>query len=717
MAEPQQQQQQQQQQPTNLDALIDAAAAGRPQAQAPSNDLDSLIEAAGTARQRTLSPQQATAELRRQPTLALNALKAGTVGLLDQPKLGLYAPDWAQPEKVPGPPLTAGERYGYGALAAVPATAAIAGAELATGGGATPAIIGAGANILGALGGQAANEFAPAVPYAPELVGTALGFLGSPLANVARETAAAKAAGTASARTIEQMTQAQAAAKAAKDHQEAIRRLYTDPISGLLSKEESAAAAEAAANRQQISHATDTGVRQAETQISDVAANLHPTIATAQEFGQSAQEIARNWWNVVKPQKIAQYAQDLYSRLPAGTAVADVPAPINNLAASLHNINTTAGTLEPLAQALKPRLGAQLYRTFENEFESPAATRSVEGLPEQGVPARPSEPVTLSDLLQLRTALGDAMADSRITSDIGKDNVKRLYAAASADARAALQETGVNPRYWNEYNEKTSRLYNLAEGPVSDIISTGKAAEETIRPELIADKIRADKGGSWLQAMRSEPELAAVADNFAAHTLRGKVAGGSAEHKFGGEGSADAWRGLSPEAQAAMIPDAGQRAQLNAAIASREELPKTGKELLDQVETQKMARVQAMKDAHEIAAEKARQQVYDTQVPGKVPSPQGPVGNMMDRISSALSEKFGVTGLAATAGGAYTLAHQLGIRPEMLPAITAASATLPWVAKQGAAAVKSLAQSPGNVRFPVYGLVGGETADNRLMPK
>ena len=216
MAEPQQQQQQ----PINLDALIDAAAAGRPQAQTPaSNELDR------------------------------NALKAGTVGLLDQPKLGLHAPAWAQPEKVPGPPLTAGERYGYGALAAVPATATIAGAELATGGGATPAIIGAGANILGALGGQAANEFAPAVPYAPELVGTALGFLGSPLANVARETAAAKAAGTASARTIEQMTQAQAAAKAAKDHQEAIRRLYTDPISGLLSKEEAAAAAEAAANR------------------------------------------------------------------------------------------------------------------------------------------------------------------------------------------------------------------------------------------------------------------------------------------------------------------------------------------------------------------------------------------------------------------------------------------------------------------------------------
>ena len=39
MAEPQQQQ------PINLDALIDAAAAGRPQAQTPaSNELDMLIE-------------------------------------------------------------------------------------------------------------------------------------------------------------------------------------------------------------------------------------------------------------------------------------------------------------------------------------------------------------------------------------------------------------------------------------------------------------------------------------------------------------------------------------------------------------------------------------------------------------------------------------------------------------------------------------------------
>jgi len=706
----------QQQQPIDLDSLIDAAAAGRPQAQgqASSNDLDSLIEAAGTARQRTLSPQQAIAELPRQSVLAANALKAGTGGLM--PILGQPVPSWAQPEKVPGPPLTPGERYGYGMLSALPVAATIGAGEIATGGGITAPLIGVGSQMLAAAAGQAANEFMPNVPYAPEIAGLLAGFAGSPLANIARKAESTAAAAAAGARSAEQTAQAQAAAKAAKDHQEAIRRLYTDPVSGLLAKEESAAEAEAAANRQQISNTTDTGVRQAETQISNVAANLHPTIATAQEFGQSAQEIARNWWNVVKPQKIAQYAQDLYSRLPTGTAVADVPAPINNLAASLHGINTTAGTLEPLAQALKPRLGAQLYRTFESEFESPAATRSVEGLPEQGVAARPSEPVTLSDLLQLRTALGDAMADSRITSDIGKDNVKRLYAAASADAGAALQEVGVNPRYWNEYNEKTSRLYNLAEGPVSDIISTGKAAEETIFPENIASKIP-DKGGSWLEAIRSEPELAAIADNYAAHTIRGKVASGTIEHKFGGEGSADAWRGLSPEAQAAMIPDPAQRAQLNAAIASREELPQKGKELLAQVEAQKTARVQAVKDAHAIAAEKSRQQVYDTQVPGKVPQPQGAVGNMVDRIQEALSgNKVGITGLAASAGGAYTLAHQLGITPEMLPTVAAASATLPWVAKQGAAAVKSLAQSPGNVRFPAYGLVGGETADNKLAP-
>jgi len=706
----------QQQQPIDLDSLIDAAAAGRPQAQgqASSNDLDSLIEAAGTARQRTLSPQQAIAELPRQSVLAANALKAGTGGLM--PILGQPVPSWAQPEKVPGPPLTPGERYGYGMLSALPVAATIGAGEIATGGGITAPLIGVGSQMLAAAAGQAANEFMPNVPYAPEIAGLLAGFAGSPLANIARKAESTAAAAAAGARSAEQTAQAQAAAKAAKDHQEAIRRLYTDPVSGLLAKEESAAEAEAAANRQQISNTTDTGVRQAETQISNVAANLHPTIATAQEFGQSAQEIARNWWNVVKPQKIAQYAQDLYSRLPTGTAVADVPAPINNLAASLHGINTTAGTLEPLAQALKPRLGAQLYRTFESEFESPAATRSVEGLPEQGVAARPSEPVTLSDLLQLRTALGDAMADSRITSDIGKDNVKRLYAAASADAGAALQEVGVNPRYWNEYNEKTSRLYNLAEGPVSDIISTGKAAEETIFPENIASKIP-DKGGSWLEAIRSEPELAAIADNYAAHTIRGKVASGTIEHKFGGEGSADAWRGLSPEAQAAMIPDPAQRAQLNAAIASREELPQKGKELLAQVEAQKMARVQAVKDAHAIAAEKSRQQVYDTQVPGKVPQPQGAVGNMVDRIQEALSgNKVGITGLAASAGGAYTLAHQLGITPEMLPTVAAASATLPWVAKQGAGAVKSLAQSPGNVRFPAYGVLGGETADNKLAP-
>ena len=54
MAEPQQQQQQQQQQPINLDALIDAAAAGRPQAQAPaSNELDMLIENAGARLRRS----------------------------------------------------------------------------------------------------------------------------------------------------------------------------------------------------------------------------------------------------------------------------------------------------------------------------------------------------------------------------------------------------------------------------------------------------------------------------------------------------------------------------------------------------------------------------------------------------------------------------------------------------------------------------------------
>jgi hypothetical protein len=93
-------------------------------------------------------------------------------------------------------------------------------------------------------------------------------------------------------------------------------------------------------------------------------------------------------------------------------------------------------------------------------------------------------------------------------------------------------------------------LYNFAAGPLSKLISTGKAAEETIKPEAAASSLLAGgkKGATDLAALRTEvPE---AVDELAAAHLR----------------SAKPWTNMSPEAQAALVPEVGARAVLNSAI-------------------------------------------------------------------------------------------------------------------------------------------------------
>ena len=65
-----------------------------------------------------ISGQQALALQRRPTAIELNALKAGTGGLL-----GPWAPTWAKPEPVPGGPLTAEEKWKAGVLSAMPVVA------------------------------------------------------------------------------------------------------------------------------------------------------------------------------------------------------------------------------------------------------------------------------------------------------------------------------------------------------------------------------------------------------------------------------------------------------------------------------------------------------------------------------------------------------------------------------------------------------------------
>lgn len=686
------------------------------------------------------SPEQALAAAQRPTTIELNALKAGTGGLL-----GPWAPTWAKPEPVPGGPLTAEEKWKAGMLSAMPAVAgsALMGAGLAPAGlRAAAALTEAGSATASSAGSEAAQEYAPAIPFLPEAMALGIGTGAAKTSAWLKEQKAIREGTSAATQTAAQEAASTAALQQAKDQQLVIQRLHEDPLNSPLVRATAAAESQEVVAKAQAAHAAQTLQSAAETSIQDAAKMTNSNVVTAEDFGKKAQDIARNWLVKIKPARLQAASDELLSGLPKGTSAADIEAPITNTAGTLQSINTSSGALEDLAQIIKPKLGSQLWKTFESKFESPAATKAIEGLEGDAgaaaLPGVPSRPVTLADQMQFRTVLGDAMSDSRISSDVGKENIKKLYSSISDDIRDALLKNGVKPEAFEKYNQISSNTFKTAENEISDIISTPNKSLETIYPEKIARKVDSENGGTWLKNLREDgPELGEIADHYASHILREKVASQEAQLAAPGlgpqqpgpaaavqgarAGSAEAWHKLSPEAKEAMIPDPSLRAELEKAVVARSSAPELQKEMEAKAAEAKAQAVAAVAKQKAIDLYQAKLAVDSATpapaAPGKVPEAKGLLGSAAEAAGNWLSSPTTAKALLAGGGGLLGLTQQLGISPEMGKMLASGAMVAPYAidtVKKGAGAV---VKNPLSVRFPAEALAGAESQKQNQLVK
>ncbi len=440
-----------------------------------------------------------------------------------------------RPELTPGlGPNPMLERYLDAGVAGV----ASAVPTLPLGGGVLANLVSGGA---GALAGQGAEDLLPGVPGAG-IAASMLGGLAAGTAvsgtqkylagRAARSDLAASEAAVAKANAA-----AAASARAAEEAKLAGKTGFDTARSEAQALRDSAIAA--------ATGDSHVAVTQAEAQIAGQAAQ-HGTSATLQDAGQILQDRARTWISSDLPKKVTESWKPVDALIPAETA-----GDISTFANTLEGINKQAGSLEPLAAALKPSLPAKLQGIFKSKFASPTHLLGDPIIDEAGslIGHTAGAPITWTDMQKLRSILGDAMADPVVIRDIGQQNLSRLYASLSGDMKGVAGAVSPEARLaFDAANGETTRLMSLAEGPVSKLVAGVKASASDPLPEVVASRLLSGGklGASDLAALRAEmPD--AVNELTAAGIRNG------------------AWGKLSPEAKAALVPDAGRRAVLDSA--------------------------------------------------------------------------------------------------------------------------------------------------------
>jgi len=422
---------------------------------------------------------------------------------------------------------------------------------------------------VSSVSATAARE-AGASDLVAEIVGIGTGLLGAgaaagvknwlygrQLSKAVEETAAA------AAKAKETLLTNQASAPMANQARRAAVQAVEDTQTALANQVQRDAAEAAAQEIARIEAAKKAAQGLVTQQFDDVATQVHPlpkgTAQTLETTGKALQESAREWVTKTLPSKISALWKPVDAALPGTT-----PVELGSFVNAVGQINEQAGALAPVAKLLKSRLPGQIGKVLDDILESPGMVKGKDavqvptgllddiGLPvmkvvEEAVPARP---ITVADAQRLRTAIGDALADPTVLRDVSSQNLNRLYAALTADMRAPHVANG-SVALFDTANEQSSALFRLAEGPFSKIIAGPKATADDLNPGKVVSRLISDAAldGTDFAALRAE--LPKAADQLAALQLRG------------GHG---AWSKLSPEAQAALLPDPAKRATIDAAV-------------------------------------------------------------------------------------------------------------------------------------------------------
>ena len=265
-----------------------------------------------------------------------------------------------------------------------------------------------------------------------------------------------------------------------------------------------------------------------------------------EEAGTAAQDAARTWLtDTTNPSALQPQLARLWAPVDAAIP-GNTPTPLTNFESALQGITADGGSLHRLVEQLRPALPDRLKTSLDKSIVALGAIPS------------------WSDVRTLRTALGDAKAVPSVLSQIGAQNIDRLYAAVTADLGEVAQANGAGDLFTTA-NARSTELYNFAENTVSKLISGPKPGADP-KPEDAAAKILAGgrRGGTDLAALRAN--IPSAADELASAQLRlhgledPESLGSVVSSKF-----PQRWATLSPGAKRALFPDPGQRAQIDAA--------------------------------------------------------------------------------------------------------------------------------------------------------
>lgn len=264
----------------------------------------------------------------------------------------------------------------------------------------------------------------------------------------------------------------------------------------------------------------------ASTNLRSIASSLGSS-STVQQAGEAMQQSARSWLSSTLPSKLAAAWAPVDAAIPPATVT-----PLTNFSSALSGITRSAGTLQPLVDALTSTGPKRLEQILNN---------------------LPSTQTTWGDVKQLRSAVGDAMANPQTVKDIPQTNLAHLYAALTQDMQQTAASVGASDVF-NAANAESTRLYNLAEGPVAKVVSGPKAdLANDPAPEAVASRFLSGgkRGATDLAALRTE--IPSAVDELAAAHLTS---------------TPQNWAKLAPEAQAALIPDKAVRDRVSSLVAT-----------------------------------------------------------------------------------------------------------------------------------------------------
>lgn len=250
---------------------------------------------------------------------------------------------------------------------------------------------------------------------------------------------------------------------------------------------------------------------------------------TLEDAGKELQTGARNWLTNTMPQHLANLWAPVDQAIPATTEV-----PLNQTMGVLRGMVGKGGSIQKAVAELSPKLVPRLLDILENK--TPV-----------GVGVNP----TWQEVRDLRSAIGDAKVNPQTVKDISAQQIDALYAAVTGDLGSAAR--GVSPQaeqLFNQANQESSRLYQIAEGPVRRIVASDKPSAKDIAPERVANSLLlgTKKGGTNLATIRQI--LPDETDELAAVGIR----------------QPNLWNQMSPEGKNALVPDQQMRTSLDRAM-------------------------------------------------------------------------------------------------------------------------------------------------------